>query len=109
MIDDIEHPGKEFPLKYRDQRIYWVVQYVLNQQMYMYRNKIHKCSDRIVNIYQPYVRPIVRGKDSADVEFGAKINISEVEEFVRCNHIGWNNYDEGCELKKQVEDFKTLY
>ncbi len=77
--------------------------------MYMYRNKVHKCSDRIVNIYQPYVRPMVRGKDRSDVEFGAKINISEVEGFVRCNHIGWDNYDEGSDLEKQVEDFKQLY
>lgn len=62
-----------------------------------------------MNIYQPYVRPMVRGKDSADVEFGAKNNISEVEGFVRCNHIGWNNYDEGDDLKNQVEDFIKLY
>jgi hypothetical protein len=55
------------------------------------------------------VRPIVRGKDRANVEFGAKINISEVEGFVRCNHIGWDNYDEGGDLKLQVEQFKELY
>jgi len=68
-----------------------------------------KLSDRIVNIYQPHVRPMVRGKDGADVEFGAKINVSEVEGFVRCNHIGWDNYDEGSDLKKQVEDFQKIY
>ena len=52
---------------------------------------------------------MVRGKDRADVEFGAKINISEVDGFVRCNHIGWDNYDEGGDVKTQVEDFKRLY
>ena len=109
MLDKVEHVQKEFPLKHRDQKIYWVVQHLFDQQMYMYRNKSHKCSDRIVNIYQPHVRPMVRGKDSADVEFGSKINISEVEGFVRCNHIGWDNYDEGGDLEKQVEDFKQLY
>ena len=109
MLDEIEHPGKEFPLKHRDQRIYWVIQHLFTQQMYMYRNKTHKCSDRIVNIYQPHVRPMVRGKDGADVEFGPKINASEVEGFVRCNHIGWDNYDEGGDLEKQVEDFRQLY
>ncbi|MBA7552290.1 hypothetical protein ES705_44848 [subsurface metagenome] len=109
MLDEFEHSGKEFPLKHRDQKIYWVLQQLYNQQMYMYRNKMHKCSDRIVNIYQPYVRPMVRGKDRSDVEFGAKINISEVDGFVRCNHIGWDNYDEGGDLEKQVEDFRQLY
>ncbi len=109
MLDEFDHAKKEFPLKYRDQNIYWVLQHLYDQQMYMYRSKAHKCSDRIVNIYQPYVRPMVRGKDRANVEFGAKINISEVDGFVRCNHIGWDNYDEGSDLQKQVEDFKQLY
>jgi IS5 family transposase len=109
MLDELEPIHREFPMEHRDQKIYWVIQHLFDQQMYMYRSKVHKCSDRIVNIYQPYVRPIVRGKDGADVEFGAKINISEVDGFVRCNHIGWDNYDEGHDLQKQVEDFKQLY
>ncbi len=75
-----------FPLKQRDQKIFWVIQHVFDQQMYMYQNKVHSHSDRIVNIYQPHVRPMVRGKDKANVEFGSKINISEVEGFVRCDH-----------------------
>jgi IS5 family transposase len=110
MLDKVEgEMNGRFPLKHRDQKIFWVVQHVFDQQMYMYQNKVHKCNDRIVNIYQPYVRPVVRGKDRAKVEFGAKINISEFEGFVRCNHIGWNNYDEGGDLKLQVEQFKELY
>ena len=52
-------------------------------------------SDNIVNIYQPYVRPMVRCKDRYDVEFGAKINISEVDGFVRCKHIDCDNYNSG--------------
>jgi len=109
MLNEVEHVQKKFPLKHRDQKIYWVMQHLYDQQMHMYRSKVHKCSDRIVNIYQPYVRPMVRGKDRTDMEFGAKINISEVDGFVRCNHIGWDNYDEGGDLQKQVEDFKQLY
>jgi len=48
----------------------------------MYQSKTHKGSDRIVNIFQPYVRSVVRGKESAAMEFGAKINISKVNGFV---------------------------
>ena len=110
MLDQVEKKtGGQFPLKKRDQRIYWVVQHVFAQQMYMYQNKVHSCSDRIVNIYQPQVRPMVRGKDKANVEFGSKINISEVEGFVRLDHIGWDNYDEGADLEHQVERFRELY
>jgi len=109
MLDKIDNEGSRFPMNKRDQKIFWVVQHIFDQQNYMYRNKVHSCSDRIVNIYQPHIRPMVRGKDRANVEFGAKINISEVEGFVRCDHIGWDNYDEGGDLKLQVERFRALY
>jgi len=110
MLDKVQKEGGgRFPLKHKDQKIFWVIQHVFDQQMYMYQNKVHICSDRIVNIYQPHVRPMVRGKDRANVEFGAKINISEVEGFVRCDHIGWDNYDEGGDLKLQVERFREVY
>ena len=80
MFAKVEKEGAgRFPFKHRDQKTYWVIQHVFNQQMYMYQNKVHKCNDRIVDIYQPHVRPMVRGKDRASVEFGAKINISEGE------------------------------
>lgn len=98
-----------FPLNKRDQKIFWVLQHILQQQKYMYDNKTHVCPDRIVNIYQPHVRPIVRGKDKTNVEFGSKINISEVDGFVRLDHLGWDNFDEGSDLKLQVERFKDLY
>ena len=42
------------------------------QQEQMFRTGEHRCKDRIVSIFQPHVRPIVRGKASANVEFGAK-------------------------------------
>lgn len=109
MLDKVEQEGGGFPLKQRDQKIFWVIQHVFAQQMYMYQNKVHSHSDRIVNIYQPHVRPMVRGKDKANVEFGSKINISEVEGFVRLDHLGWDNYDEGGDLELQVERFKVLY
>ena len=56
-------PGVGFPLKTRDQRIFWVIQHIYNQQMRMYTDRVHSVENRIVNIYQPYVKPIVRGKD----------------------------------------------
>ena len=110
MLDKVEQEQDgRLPFNKRDRQIFWVVRHVFDQQMYMYQNKVHSCSDRIVNIYQPHVRPMVRGKDRANVEFGSKINISEVEGFVRCDHIGWNNYDEGGDLKHQVERFREVY
>ena len=48
---------------------------VYEQQKYMYENNTHTVPERIVSISQPYIRPIVRGKAAAPVEFGGKRQI----------------------------------
>jgi hypothetical protein len=101
--------GQYFPLNKRDQKILWVIQLLYKQQEEMYREKKHSVKDRIVNIYQPYVRPIPRGKEKASVEFGAKLGVSEVEGYCRINHLSWDAYNESSDLKKQVEDFLEYY
>lgn len=45
----------------------------------MYTHRTHQIDDRIVSISQSHVRSIVRGKATADVEFGAKVSISIVD------------------------------
>jgi IS5 family transposase len=107
MLDMFE--GKRFPLNKRDQRIFWVIQLLYSQQEQMYRKKGHSVENRIVNIYQPYVRPIPRGKEKATVEFGAKLGVSEVDGYVRINKLSWEAYNESSDLKKQVEDYREQY
>ncbi len=97
-----------FPLDHRDQRIYWVIQHIYSQQAQMYNEHVHSIDNRIVNIYQPYVRPIVRGKDKAQVEFGAKLGVSIQNGYARINTLSWEAYNEGTDLKKQVEAYKKL-
>jgi len=97
-----------FPLATKDQKIYWVIQNIYDQQEQMYKDHTHSVANRIVNIYQPYVRPIVRGKDKANVEFGAKLGVSIQNGYARINTLSWEAYNESTDLKKQVEDYKRL-
>lgn len=101
--------GKTFPLGHRDQQIFWVIQHIYEQQRQMHKNNTHQCDDRIVNIYQPYVRPMVRGKAKASVEFGAKLGVSVFNGYARINTLSWDAYHEGQDLKKQVEDYRKLH
>lgn len=98
---------KPFPFLPRDQRIYWVIQHIYMQQEAMWRSKTHRCDDRIVNIYQPYVRPIVRGKDKANVEFGAKLGVSLQQGYARINTLSWDAYNENSDLIQQVEAYRA--
>ncbi len=102
--------GVELPLPgwlfYR----YWVIQYVYAQQWEMYQNKSRRCDNRIVSISQPYVRPIIRGKQDKPVEFGAKLSVSLTGEgLARVDHLRWNAFHEGSDLKSQVEAYRTRY
>ncbi len=100
--------GDSFPLVARDQKIYWVIQNVYDQQDKMCKDHTHIVENRMVNIYQPHVRPIVRGKDKANVEFGAKLGVSIQNGYTRSNTLNWEVYNEGTDLKKQVEDYRRL-
>ena len=93
----------------RDRKLLETIKEVYDQQRFMYKNKTHKCDNRIVNLYQPHVRPIVRGKDKNKTEFGSKINISEVGGFCRIDRFSWLAYNEGVDAELQVENYKHLY
>ena len=75
----------------------------------MYHHNTHSHPNRIVNIYQPYVRPIPRGKSKAKTEFGAKISSSEVDAMARVEHISWDNFNESIDLQLQVQAFKLTF
>ena len=62
---------------------------------------------RIVSIDQPHVRPIVRGKMNANVEFGAKIQVSLMQDFAFMEELSWDAFNEGTRLMKTVDQYKA--
>jgi len=76
------------------------------QQDYMYKNKVHSVEKRIVSLSQPFIRPIVRGKLKAAVEFGAKLDLSIAEGgYARIERISFEAYNECTSLKDAVERY----
>ena len=90
---------------HRQYRRLMVVQELCRQQWEMYQQKQHRIEDRIVNIDQPHVPPIVRGKAGAQVEFGAKIAASLIDGYVRIENMQWDNFNEAKTLQASVESF----
>lgn len=80
-----------------------------HQQEEMLRLGIHTCENRIVSIHQPHVRPIVRGKAKAKVEFGAKIGVSIVNGFSFIDHHSWEAYNEASDLTIHIEKYKVRF
>ncbi len=104
-----EQPDRAAKLSRRDKELLETIIKVYAQQKWMYDNRAHSVPDRIVNIFQPWVRPIVRGKDKNKTEFGSKINVSEVNGFSRIDRLSWDAYNEGGDLEQQVENFRNIY
>ena len=84
-----------------------VLYQVYEQQQYMYENNIHSIADRIVSISQPYIRPIVRGKAAAPVEFGAKLDVSIDENgMARLEKLSFDAYNESDVLIGAIERYR---
>jgi IS5 family transposase len=86
-----------------------VISELYRQQRMMYTSHSHQVDDRIVNIHQPHVRPIVRGKAKAKVEFGAKLAMSLVNGYALIEKVSWDNFNEGTTLIASVETYKSRF
>jgi hypothetical protein len=101
--------GKDYPLSQKGLDLLEVIKAVYLQQKQMYDENTNSCKDRIVSIDQPHVRPILRGKQNARVEFGSKLGVSLDNGFACLNHLSWNAYHEGKDLIDQVEGYYKIH
>ncbi len=100
MIDKLSH---------KQYHLLLVISEMYRQQQEMYDQKKHIVKDRIINIFQPHIRPIVRGKAGKQTEFGAKISASIVDGFTTLDRISFDSYNESEDIEAQVELYKNLY
>lgn len=97
---------EKIPFKKTQYKYLLVIQTLYDQQRQMHTARTHSIAHRIVSIHQPHVRPIVRGKSNAKIEFGAKIDVSIVNGFAFLEEYSWDAYNEGSTLIATVERYK---
>ena len=86
-----------------------VIRTLYAQQREMYETGSTRIDDRIVSLSQPWVRPIVRGKQNAPVEFGAKVGMSDIDGFLRIEVLSWDAFNECHTLQDSVEAYRRAY
>jgi len=87
-----------------------IIKEIYRQQLEMYEQKKNRCDHRIVNISQPHVRPIKRGKSRAQTEFGAKVcSFIDHHNAKHIQKIGWDATHDGEDLQPAAERFKSIY
>lgn len=97
---------KELPCQYWKRRN--TSKQVLEQQSLFYEQDI-KPKNRIVSLDKPYIRPIVRGKETKSVEFGAKVNKYQVDGISFIEHLSFDAFNEGTRLKSSVWSSQKLF
>ncbi|MFY8185930.1 MAG: IS5 family transposase [Bacteroidia bacterium] len=107
LLRGYETKGLDHALKKKDLHYIETLQTVYAQQETMHRTQTRSIENRIVNIHQPHVRPIKRGKAGKQTEFGSKLQVSLVNGFTFLDKLSWDNFNEGCDLQASVEKFKT--
>jgi hypothetical protein len=100
---------ESIPLSKKDYKYLLVIQTLYQQQKLMYDSKTHSVEHRIVSIHQPHVRPIVRGKTNAYVEFGSKIQMSIMNGITFLEDLSWDAFNEGTRLISTVENYKRRF
>ena len=83
-----------------------VIEQLHAQQKEMYEQGTKRVDDRIVSLHQPWVRPIVRGKAKAPVEFGEKIAVSLVNGYLSMEGLSWGAFHEGMTFQESVERYR---
>lgn len=77
-------------------------------QQYAHFQKDIKPKNRIVSLHKAYLRPIVRGKEVKQVEFGAKVNKIQIDGISFIEHISFDAFNEGARLKSSVYKAQSL-
>lgn len=83
-----------------------VLNEVHRQQRQMYTNQQNKIAHRIVSVSQPWIRPIKRGKQTAQTEFGAKLALSLENGYARIEKLSWDAFNESETLIASCERYR---
>jgi hypothetical protein len=108
-IDSLIAEGHQERLTGKQKAELDTIRKLYQQQKYMIDSRTNRVDNRIVSISQPHVRPMVRGKAAAKVEFGAKVAISVVDGYAFVDAISWDPYNESRDLIEIAEGYRALY
>ena len=105
-----EHPDAKL-MTVRERETMNVITMVYRQQNNHFRSGDARESipNRIVSVNKPYVRPIVRGKEVKNVEFGAKCNNILVDGISFIEKLSFNAFNEGTRLAHCIKMHKRLF
>ena len=83
-----------------------IIKKVLHQQRERFAGR--EVKGLIVSVDKDYIRPIVRGKESKGVEFGAKVNSIQIDGINFIEHLSFDAFHEGNRLPQCIDLQQSL-
>jgi len=98
------------PLSSRYQRRLKTILKIYEQQHHKaYGPATEPVKNRIVSLSKPYIRSIVRGKETKAVEFGAKINKLQISGISFIEHFSYEAFNEGTRYQNGIYLQRALF
>lgn len=86
-----------------------IIKKVYQQQQLHFDNPKAKIKSRIISLAKPYLRPIVRGKETKRVEFGMKVHEMQIDGINFIEHWNFEAYHEGIRMKQTLWKHQNLF
>lgn len=111
LLQHIEDLHQKYPiaLSHKQQKKLFTLIRVYEQQHGKLYGQVKEIKNRIVSLSKPYIRPIVRGKETKVVEFGAKVNILQIDGINFIEHISYDAFNEGTRLQSGIYLQRKLF
>jgi len=101
LLEELQQQYPTIVLSLRQQKRLRTIQKIYEQQHAKAYGDI-PITDRIVSLSKPYIRPIVRGKETKKVEFGAKVNKLLVDGISFIEHFSYDAFNEGTHYQQAI-------
>lgn len=110
LIDHLSELQKKNPTlgKKQQTKMRYIIKVYEQQHSKLY-GLVKEIKNRIVSLSKPYIRPIVRGKETKTVEFGAKVNILQVDGINFIEHLSYDAFHEGTRLQNGIHLQRKLF
>lgn len=108
-LQDLLDRHPERGLSERDRKRLRTIKQVRSQQRHALRHPDAKVKDRIVSLAKPYLRPIVRGKETKRVEFGMKAHVFQVGGISLIDRLSFDAFNESTRLKATYIRHRQLF
>jgi len=81
LLQHITEPDEKYQLTFSNKQAkrYSTIVKIYGQQHEKLYGNVKEIKDRVVSLSKPYIRPIIRGKETKVVEFGAKVNMLQID------------------------------